>query len=252
MFLDRRVRRHWNGVAATLALVAAGFAAADDAPVLTKEEFLAQHPELGPENVADGPIAALYEVQIGGAISYVTTDGRYLIRGEVFDLASRENLTEQRRAAQRAELLASIDPASEIVFAPENGIVRHRITVFTDVDCGYCRQLHREIAAVNALGIEVRYVSYPRTGPDSDSWTKAEHVWCSSDRRSALTSAKLGTDIPTTPGCTSTPVATHYELGKRIGLSGTPGVYAEDGTELGGYIPPAALIELLDKRAAAR
>jgi thiol:disulfide interchange protein DsbC len=235
---------------ATVAVVAAPVAA--DEAVLTKEELVARHPELRSENVSDSPIDALYEVQVRGAISYVTTDGRYLIRGEIIDLESRENLTERRRAANRAAQIHAIDPRSAIVFSPTNGIVRHRITVFTDIDCGYCRQLHRDIAAVNALGIEVRYVSYPRTGPDSDAWTKAERVWCAADRNDALTKAKLGADIAATEGCSSTPVAEHYELGRRIGLTGTPGVYAEDGTELGGYVAPADLIELLDKRAATQ
>ena len=178
-------------------------AIADDTPVLTKEQLAARHPEIRSEDVADSPIGALYEVNVGGAISYVTTDGRYLIRGEIIDLASRENLTEQRRAAQRAELIRSIDPRSLIVFKPSNGVVLHRITVFTDVDCGYCRQLHRDIALMNALGIEVHYVSYPRTGPNTESWTKAEHVWCAADRNAALTNAKLGAEIPATAGCTA-------------------------------------------------
>ena len=83
-------------------------------------------------------------------------------------------MTEARRADGRAELLASIDPANEIIFAPKDAAVKHRVTIFTDIDCGYCRKFHREIEAVNALGIEVRYVAYPRTGPNTDSWTKAE------------------------------------------------------------------------------
>jgi thiol:disulfide interchange protein DsbC len=245
-----RILQQWAVAASGCAVICA--ATADNSAALTKEEFVALHPELRSENVADSPVDTLYEVQVNGDVAYVTTDGRYLIRGEIIDLASRANLTEQRRADRRAALIATIDPASQIVFTPENGIVRHRITVFTDVDCGYCRQLHRDIAAINALGIEVRYVSYPRTGPDTPAWTKAEHVWCAADRNAALTTAKLGTDVPATPGCTTTPVAAHYELGRNIRLSGTPGVFAEDGTELGGYVPPAALNELLEKRAAAR
>jgi thiol:disulfide interchange protein DsbC len=229
--------------------IAASSARGDESPVLTKEELVARHPQLRPENVADGPIDALYEVHVDGKITYVTTDGRYLIRGEIIDLASTENLTETRRAAYRAELLRTIDPRSEIVFTPKNGIVNYRVTVFTDVDCGYCRQMHRDIAAFNALGIEVRYASYPRTGPDTESWTTAEHVWCAADRNAALTSAKLGADVPATPGCAA-PIAAHYELGRRLGMAGTPGVYADDGAELGGYVPPAALLELLEKHAA--
>jgi thiol:disulfide interchange protein DsbC len=123
--------------------------------------------------------------------------------------------------------------------------------VFTDVDCGYCRQLHRDIDTLTALGIEVRYLSYPRTGPNTESWTKAEHVWCAKDRGTALTEAKRGADVPSTPGCTATPVAAQYELGRSVGVSGTPAIFAETGEELGGYLPPAALFERLEQLVEA-
>jgi thiol:disulfide interchange protein DsbC len=220
------------------------------AATLTKEEFAARHAGLDASDIHDGPIAGVWEIVVGTGVSYVTQDGRFLIQGEITDLDSQRNLTEARRAESRAALLAALDPETAIVFAPENGRTKHRVYVFTDVDCGYCRQFHRDIAAVTALGIEVRYVAYPRTGPNTESWAKAENVWCASDRRTALTQAKLGAAVVPVPGCTTTPVAAHYDLGRRLGLTGTPGVYAESGVELGGYVPPDALLAELDKLAA--
>jgi len=235
---------------AALALSTFGCGAAGaDETVLTKEELIERHPQLQRENVADSPVSGLYELNVDGGISYVTTDGRFLIRGEIIDLDSRENLTEARRAENRAAVLRSIDPAAQIVFSPANGVVNHRITVFTDVDCGYCRQLHRDIDVITSLGIEVHYVAYPRTGPATDSWTKAEHVWCAANRQEALTTAKLGGDVPAATDCATTAVAEQFALGRSIGLQGTPGVYAENGTELGGYLPPAVLLEALHKLA---
>ena len=108
-----------------------------------------------------------------------------------------------------------------IVFSPAEGPVEHTITIFTDIDCGYCRQFHREIEQVTALGIEVHYLFYPRTGPDTDSWFKAERVWCAEDRNSALTSAKLGGHVPEAT-CVANPVATHYDIGNKVGVTGTP------------------------------
>jgi thiol:disulfide interchange protein DsbC len=135
-----------------------------------------------------------------------------------------------------------------IVFGPENGEVKHTITIFTDVDCGYCRQFHREIAEVNALGIEVHYLFYPRTGRDSESWAKAEKVWCSADRNAALTRAKLGGSLPDAT-CEDSPVAAHYDLGRRVGLRGTPAIYSSTGEHLGGYLTPATLARVLDESA---
>jgi thiol:disulfide interchange protein DsbC len=227
-----------------------GEAPSTAAATLTKEEFAARHAGLDASDIHDGPIAGVWEIVVGTGVSYVTQDGRFLIQGEITDLDSQRNLTEARRAESRAALLAALDPETAIVFAPENGPTTHRIYVFTDVDCGYCRQFHRDIAAVTALGIEVRYVAYPRTGPNSESWTKAENVWCASDRQMALTQAKLGADVAAVPGCSGTPVAAHYDLGRRVGVTGTPAIYSESGVELGGYIPPDALLVELDRRVA--
>jgi len=229
-------------------LVSTAYADHEPATV-TKEDLAARYLGLTPANIHDGPIG-LYEVAVNMGVSYVTKDGRYLIRGEIIDLSTQQNLTAASLDSQRAELLAQIDPAGEIVFSPE-GEVKHRIFVFTDVDCGYCRQFHREIAQVNALGIEVRYVSYPRTGPNTESWAKAEGVWCAADRRTALTEAKRGAAVPAVADCASNPVADQYNVGVKIGLRGTPGVITDTGVDLGGYYPPAELEKRLDQIAAA-
>jgi thiol:disulfide interchange protein DsbC len=218
------------------------------ASTITKEALAARFPEVNVRDIADGPVPGFYEVVSGTSVVYITTDGRFLLRGDIVDLDSRTNLTDARRAQSRATLLATIDPAKEIVFAPPSGEAKHRIFVFTDVDCGYCRQFHRQIADVNALGIEVHYVSYPRTGPNTASWTRAENVWCSPDRKTALTEAKLGKEIAPVAGC-SAPIAEEYGLGQRIGLTGTPGVYSESGVDLGGYVPAQQLLERLDALA---
>jgi thiol:disulfide interchange protein DsbC len=142
-------------------------------------------------------------------------------------------------------MLESVDPASMIVFKPANGSVKHTITIFTDIDCGYCRQFHREIDKVTALGIEVHYLFYPRTGPNTESWTKADQVWCAPNHNQALTRAKLGGEIPDGPSC-ATPVESHYALGQRIGVRGTPAVFSDTGELIGGYLPPADLAKILD------
>jgi thiol:disulfide interchange protein DsbC len=133
-----------------------------------------------------------------------------------------------------------------VVFSPPDP--KYTVTVFTDVDCVYCRALQRQIKDYNRLGIKVRYVFFPRTGPDTGSWYKAEQVWCSADRRAALTRAKLGEPLDTKP-CGSTPVAREYALAESIGLEGTPGIVAANGALLGGYLPPDALLAALRQSA---
>jgi thiol:disulfide interchange protein DsbC len=228
-------------LALPLGLAAAGASAQE----ITKEELAKRLNGIAVEDITDAPIAGLYQVAVGANVAYVTKDGRYIVRGDIFDVDTSANVSEETRARARATMLGSVDPETMIVFKPASGEVKHTVTIFTDIDCGYCRQFHREIDKVTALGIEVHYLFYPRTGPDTESWTKADQVWCAANHNSALTRAKLGGEIPEGGEC-ATPVADHYELGQRIGVRGTPAVFSEAGELLGGYLPPASLAKLLD------
>jgi thiol:disulfide interchange protein DsbC len=216
---------------------------------LTKEELASQLNGVEAGDISDSPLPGIYEVAIGSNVAYITKDGRYIIRGDVFDAATSANLTEETRAEARVTMLENVDPESMIVFKPTDGNVKHTITIFTDIDCGYCRQFHREIDKVTALGIEVHYLFFPRTGRNTESWTKADKVWCAADHNAALTRAKLGGEVPD-ESCTSTPVEDHYVLGQRIGVRGTPAIFSERGELIGGYLPPATLAKVLDDPSA--
>jgi thiol:disulfide interchange protein DsbC len=195
-----------------------------------------------PEDVQPTPVAGIFEVLRGSDILYVTRDGQYAFSGDLYQVPSHANLTEVHRRELRRKLIDGIPESKMVVFSPPQP--KYTVTVFTDVDCGYCRALHRQIAEYNRLGVRVRYVFYPRTGPDTDSWHKAEQVWCSADRKAALTKAKLGEPLDSKV-CADTPVAQEYELGKAIGLEGTPGIVAANGAMLGGYLAPDALVAQL-------
>tara|TARA_B100000029_G_scaffold469845_1_gene508104 strand:+ start:18575 stop:19378 length:804 start_codon:yes stop_codon:yes gene_type:complete len=212
---------------------------------LTIEELAATLPGVEAQDIFISPVPGMYEVAVGPQVAYVSDDGRYFIQGDLYDLDSNQNLTEQRRADARAKVIAGIDPESMIVFSPATENIKHTVTVFTDIDCGYCRQLHRDMDQVNALGIAVRYVSYPRTGPDTDSWDKADRVWCASDRNTAFTEATLAGKVPEEI-CSITPVAGHYDYGHLAGVRGTPTILTNDGIQLGGYLPPEELFSQLE------
>ena len=133
-----------------------------------------------------------------------------------------------------------------IVFKPASGEVKHTVTIFTDIDCGYCRQFHREIDKVTALGIEVHYLFYPRTGPNTESWTKADQVWCAAEPQLRADAREARRRDSRRSPRARRPVEAHYELGQRIGVRGTPAVFSEAGELLGGYLPPATLAKVLD------
>lgn len=232
----------WIALPSCLALSAA---ADEPSKPLTKEELAGKLNGIEATDISDSVVPGMYEVAVGSNVAYVTKDGRYIFQGDIIDAATSTNITEQTRSRARVALLNSVDPATMITFSPKDGKVKHTITIFTDVDCGYCRQFHREIDKVNALGIEVHYLFFPRTGPNTESWSKADGVWCAADHNAALTRAKLGGEVPEAK-CGNTPVEAHYSLGRRIGVRGTPAVFTENGDYIGGYLPPATLAKVLD------
>jgi len=206
----------------------------------------ARIPGAKPEELRSTPIAGLYEYTHGAELVYVSADGRYGFAGDLYRLADKENLTEARRRELRLALINAVPESLMVVFAPPSP--KYTVTVFTDVDCQYCRALHKQIAEYNRLGVKVRYMFYPRTGPNTVSWSKAEQVWCSADRRAALTAAKLGEALKVA-ACKPNPVAQEYALGQAIGLTGTPGIVTESGDLLPGYSPPDELVQELQQEA---
>jgi thiol:disulfide interchange protein DsbC len=138
--------------------------------------------------------------------------------------------------------MSSVKEDQFILFTPE--VVKHRVIIFTDVDCTYCRKLHSQIDEYLAAGIEIRYMLYPRNGPASRSWNTSEDVWCARDRSAALTAAKLGRSFDTNK-CDMSAISEQYMLGQGVGLTGTPTIVFEDGTLVSGYLSPEALVSRL-------
>jgi len=200
-----------------------------------------------PEHVNLSPIDGWFTIQQGSIIAYVSDDGRYLLQGDLIDLDTQVNLSEESRNSARRDLIASVQDDDAILFSPVD--VKHSITVFTDVDCAYCRKLHSQIDEYLSAGIEVRYLLYPRNGPASEAWTTSEEVWCAKDRTLALTAAKLGRGFDSSE-CDASAIGDHYGLGRDIGLSGTPAIVLEDGTLISGYLPPEQLNIRLQQNAA--
>ena len=203
---------------------------------------------INPEDVTPSPIDGWYTIHRGAVIAYVSADGRYLLQGDMIDLDQNVNLSDAIRNDSRRALMSAIPDEEVIAFSPTE--VKYSVTVFTDVDCTYCRRLHSQIDEYMAFGIEIRYLMYPRNGPTSPAWATAQEVWCASDRNGALTAAKADRKFAST-NCDSTIVDHHYQLGQDVGLSGTPAIILDDGTLISGYLPPDQLKARLDQLAAA-
>lgn len=238
--------------AACLALFAALPARADTPQALT--DVLAKISPDAPTSVKPAPIAGLYEVIFHGTVYYFTADGKHMLGGPLVEVASRRNLSaaaldaveREQLVPQRLAFLHDLRDADAIVYAAPQP--KHRITVFTDIDCGYCRELHRHIDQYNAAGITVRYVAFPRAGEGSGTFKKQESVWCAADRKAALTDAKAGKAVP--EKVCKNPVAAQYHAGEKLGVSGTPAILLDDGRLLPGYVPPDELKRVLDQPAS--
>jgi thiol:disulfide interchange protein DsbC len=228
------------------------FAAGEDVERL-RATLAERLPNVTPDRIAPSPLPGLYELVIGTQVVYITGDGRLALQGRLLDLETGTDLTEAVQSEARLRVLAAVPEAKMVIFEPE-GEVKHTLTTFTDIDCPYCRRLHAEMDQINALGIRVRYLLYPRAGPESESYRKAVDVWCAADRNDALTRAKAGQAL--TRGDCANPVLEHMELGAQLGLTGTPFSITETGAVISGYAPAAQLAARLDgsdpRSAAAR
>jgi len=204
-------------------------------------------PSLNADNVKQGSIMNMYEVQDGADIVYVSEDGKYLIIGNVIDLETQKNLTENVRKTARKKVLEEITEDQMIVYKPK-GKIKHKLTIFTDIDCGYCRKLHSDLQGYLDQGIEIRYLPFPRAGKGSESYQKAKTVWCAKDRNKSLTEAKLGKNFKVSDKlCQDKTVDKSMEMVEQLGISGTPALITEDGTIMPGYIPPSAIGSVLEK-----
>ena len=224
---------------------------ADDVekPEVVIKRTLEVRPDVKVESVVPSEIPGLYAVQLqNGPVVYTSVDGKYFVHGEMFAVQGKSfvNLSEQRGNADRAKAMAAVKTEDTIVFKSK-GPAKAVISVFTDVDCGYCQKFHKEVPALNALGIEVHYLAYPRAGIGSESYQKLVTAWCAKDRQSTLTRYKNREAVPIST-CAKNPVAAQYELGERIGVNGTPSLVTAKGELIPGYVPADELAERLGVR----
>ncbi len=203
-------------------------------------------PDMEITRVTSTPIENIYEVMIGTDVIYMTGDARFVLKGDLIDMKERRNLSEDVRSRSRADSLKNIPESEYIEFASKDS--KDIIYVFTDIDCSYCRKLHRDVPELNDNAITVRYLAYPRGGTSSPSYQDMVDVWCAEDRSQALTDAKNGMPaiVRTRVNCNS-PVAKQHALGRKLGVRGTPAIFLENGRALSGYMPPDELLRELGR-----
>jgi thiol:disulfide interchange protein DsbC len=216
--------------------------AANADEVAIRQSMVKSMPSVKIDTIKPSVIKGLYEVIVGANIFYVSEDGKYLLQGHLVDVAARKDLTEEKLSGTRLQAIEKIGQQNMIVFEPKAS--KYTVTIFTDIDCGYCRKLHSEIDQYLAQGITIQYLFFPRAGKGSDSYNKAVSVWCAKDRNAALTDAKKG-NTPAAKTCDN-PVDEHMQLGADFDVKGTPMIVTEKGNIYPGYLPAKQLVEALE------
>lgn len=216
------------------------------APAAEKAAVVAGVKTLSPQAVVDAvsltPVEGLREVRTSGQIVYFSADGKYLVAGDVIEVATQRNLTEEGRAQERIALLKASDDGDHVVYGPRKN--EKKIWVFTDPACPYCQKLHEEVPKLVAAGISVEYLAWPRGGPRGPGYGQTQAVWCSKDRESAYDRVMSGEQLEVA-SCEH-PIRKHFELGETLNVTGTPAVFGPDGAQLGGYVSADVIIEALE------
>lgn len=241
------IQRHlFAALVAALPLSFAAHAAESPADAVARKALAELVPQAKVDAVEQAPLPGFRQVIAGGQMVYVSDDGKYLMHGSLYDTKSKRDLTAARLAVDTRRKVDAVPADKRIVFAP-SGKPKYKVTVFTDIDCGYCRKLHSQVAEYNQRGIELDYLFFPRSGLNTPSFDKAVSVWCAKDRKSAFTAAKSGAN-PAPLKCDN-PVAEQFTLGTQIGVNATPAIFAPDGTHIGGYLPPDEMLARLQSLA---
>lgn len=192
--------------------------------------------------IQESVIKDLYQVSHGLQIFYVTSDGKYAFTGNLLDLTTGENITALSAAKLRQSLYKKLDVSSMIIY-PATGKAKMSLVIFSDIDCPYCRKMHKEIPELNEAGIEVRYLAYPRSGVGGKSYWKAVSAWCAKNPAKAMDDAMLR-DNNQDNKCEN-PVKKHMQLAKTFGVNGTPNIITDKGYLIPGYVPAKELIKKL-------
>lgn len=232
--------------AISLLSLAASTVYADENTV--KESIAKSMPTMKIDAIKPSEVKGLYEISVGANVFYVSEDGKYLLEGHLIDIAAKKDLTEGRLNESHIKAIKNLGVDKMIVFTPKTS--KYTVTIFTDIDCGYCRKLHSEIDSYLAEGITVQYIFFPRAGKDSESYKKAVSVWCADDRKAALTAAKKG-ENPKEKTCAN-PVDEHMKLASEFEVNGTPTIVSEKGIVYPGYLPAKQLVEMLKGENAAK
>ncbi len=221
-------------------------AGSDEAKIhAIKAKVKSAYPQVTLDSVNLSPVSGWFEATAGNTVLYVSADANHLFAGELLDLNLPEeerDLTEKVRRGLRLAMLKNLNTKDMVVYPVKKAKAKKATVIaFVDVDCTFCHKLHEELGKLADAGIEVQYLSFPRAGVGSPTYTRMVSAWCTENRNQAFDTLMKGGEI-SAKEC-SNPVADQFLLGQKLGISGTPTLFFEDGSMVPGYLPADKLAE---------
>lgn len=214
---------------------------ADEIPIHILNKLKPILPDITLSDISKSPVEGIYEVVSGFNLYFVSADGDYILDGQIIHIPTRSAVVRSSVNDKRKQYIDSVKRDDTVFYPAQKAKRQTYISVFTDITCPYCRKLHEEITELSRAGIEVRYLAFPRAGVPSTAADQLVSVWCADDKQIAMTDAKFGKSVP--ERTCDNPVNEHYELGKTLGIGGTPAIILESGELISGYVNARALIE---------
>lgn len=220
-------------IGALLAVMLTVNAWADEASL--KKAIETAYPKLKVHSVTKTPFNGLYEVFLGDEILY--TDEKFsvfIVEGKLIDPKSRKNLT-----AERMEELTRVDfstlPLSQAIKVVRGNGSR-KLVVFSDPDCPYCKQLEQQ-SLLGLNDVTIYTFLYPLEALHPDAANKSKAIWCSQDRTKAWQDWMLNGQLAKGTTTCNTPVEENAELGRKLGVRGTPLLIFSNGKRVSGAVP---------------
>jgi len=181
-------------------------------------------------SVSPAPVSGLYEVLVGNDVFYTDSSGKYLIQGEIIELATGKNITEQRQADLNRIKWADLLPANAIKTVRGNG--SRQLAVFSDPNCGYCKRLEKSLQQLD--NVTVYTYLLPILGPDS--LQKSKQIWCSADPYKTYMDWMISGSTPSGKSDCATPLDKNMAFAKSYGVTGTPTLFFADGSRFPGAV----------------
>lgn len=237
--------RHMLAPAVALALgfSTAVWAQAPAAPPLNAEAAAVKKgmeqkfPGMDIRQVTKTNYGGLYEVVLPDQIVYTDAKTNFVLIGQLFDTAAKQNVTEARLRDLNRVPWDSLP--LQLAMKKVKGTGERKLAVFSDADCPFCAKLEQELKTID--NVTIYTFLYPIDQLHPDAARKSKMIWCAPDRQRAWDEFFVSGKLPDNKGDCGDPVAATAALGQKMNVTATPTLVFADGSLIPGALPAQRL-----------